>query len=259
MKKLKKITAFLIINGILLIIGAVILQLFTSAGSFHKGAYYGTKYFANVRDIIVISGSLPVDISYTDGEECEVSWVCELPLIMSCDETGTLRLTQDDSFTLSLFSISSSDYHISVKVPRKSYGRISLSSSSGKITATAISSESFEVSTKNGDIEIFGADERTKIKTAGGNVDLHINALKGDMTVNGGSGDVNIYILRSIPFFMEFFTESGSCTTENFAEDIRDRKGDGALLNGRGVNKLTINTTSGSFRLLGDIKAPLPE
>ena len=258
MNKVKKTAVFLVIGGIILIAAAVVLQLFTPAGAFHKSALRETEYFDSVREIIVVSGTLPINLEYTDEEQCEVSWLSELPLIVSCDEQGTLRITQDDSFTLSLFSFTT-DYHISVKVPRRSYRRVNLASSSGKITARAVSCESFEASTKNGNIEVFGADERTKIKTGSGEIDLHLTSLNGDMTINGGEGDVNIYLPRSIPFFMEFSTDSGSCTTQNFADDITDRKGDAALLNGKGGIDLKIKTTSGDLNLIGDIKAPLPE
>ena len=257
MKKIKKITAFLIINGILLIGAAVILQLFTPFGAIHKGASSGTEYYDSVREIVVVSGSLPVDLSYTDGDECEVSWVSELPLIVNCDEQGTLRITQDDSFTLSLFSLSRSDYRISVKIPRKSYGRVSLSSSGGEIKVTDnISCEVLEISTKNGDILALSADERTRIKSISGNIYLKLSGLKGDMTVNGGEGDVNINVPPELSFFMEFSTESGSCTTDGFPEDIKDRKGDAALLSGNGGHNLNIRTTSGSLELLSDAKRP---
>ncbi len=258
MSKVKKTAVFLLLAGISIIAAAVIVQLFTPMGDFHKGASRETEYFDSVREIIVVSGTLPISLEYTDEEQCEVSWLSELPLIVSCDEQGTLRITQDDSFTLSLLSFTT-DYHISVKVPRRSYRRVSLASSSGKITARAVSCESFEVATKNGSIEVFGADERTKIKTGSGEIDLHLIALNGDMTINGGEGDVNIYILHSIPFFMEFSTDSGACTTHNFTDDITDRKGDAALLNGKGGINLKIRTTSGDLILTGDIKSPPAE
>ncbi len=260
MKKLKKITAFLIINGLLLIVAAVILQLFTPFGGIHKGASFGTEYFSGVREIVVVSGSLPVDLSYTDGDECEVSWVSELPLIVNCDEQGMLRITQDDSFTLSLFSLNSSDYRISVKIPRKSYGRVSLSSSGGEIKVTDnISCEVLEISTKNGDILALNADERTRIKSTSGNIYLSLSGLNGDMTVNGGEGDIHVNVPPELPFFMEFSTENGSCTTIGFSENITDRKGDAALLSGNGGHNLDIKTTSGSLELLSDIKRPPAE
>lgn len=249
MKKLKNLTLLLIFSGLAFIAAAVCMQLFTPAAHIRNGASAQTKYFKNVRDIVIISGSLPIELSYTEGEECIVNGLSELPLIISCSETGELRITQDDSFTLSLFSKSSENYRISVQVPRKSYGRISLSSSGGEITSEAISCESFEISTKNGGINISGADERTKIKTAGGDITLSLTSLNGDMTINGGKGDINLSVPEKLSYFLEFGTESGHCTTTGFPEDLAEKKGDAALLSGKGGIVLKINTTSGNLKI----------
>lgn len=249
MKKLKSVTLILTASGLILIIAAVLMQLFTPAAHIRNGASAQTKYFSNVRDIVVISGSLPIELSYTEEDDCVVTGLSELPLIISCSETGELRITQDDSFTLSLFSKSSENYRISVQVPRKSYGRISLSSSGGSITSEAISCETFEVSTKNGDINISGADERTKIKTAGGNITLSLTSLNGDMTINGGEGDIDLTIPEKLSYFLEFGTENGHCTTIGFPEDLYEKKGDAVLLSGKGGVTLKINTTSGNLKI----------
>lgn len=249
MKKLKTVTIILVASGLFLIATAVLMQLFTPAAHLRHGASAQTKYFKNVRDIVVISGSLPIELSYTEEESCIVTGLSELPLIMNYSETGELRITQDDSFTLSLFSKSSENYRISVQVPRKSYGRISLSSSGGSITSEAISCETFEVSTKNGDINISGADERTKIKTVGGNITLSLTSLNGDMTINGGKGDIDLTIPEKLSYFLEYGTENGHCTTAGFPEDITEKKGDIALLSGKGGVTLKINTTDGNLKI----------
>ena len=257
MNKLKKITIFLIAAGILSLCAAVIMQLFTPLGNFHRSVSQGTEYFGNVREIVVVSGSLPVTIGYGEGEECAVSWVSELPLIMNCDDTGVLRITQDDSFSLSLFSESSRESGIVLEIPRKSYGRISLAASGGRISVRDdISAEVIEVSTKTGDIYVSGADQGTKIKTNGGEIVAHINSLEGDMTINGGEGDVYVNVSPELSFFMEYSTDSGSCTTSGFSENLTEHKGDAAVLSGKGGINLKINTTSGNLELVSDVKKP---
>lgn len=257
MNKLKKITIFLIITGILFISAAIVMQLFTPLGNIHRSPSRGTEYFDNVREIVVVSGSMPVSLSYGDGEECEVGWVSELPLIVNCDDQGVLHITQDDSFSLSLFSKSSENFAIDIKIPRKSYGRISLAASGGSISVQDdISAEVLELSTKTGDIYVSGADTRTKIKTNGGDITAYINNLEGDMSINGGEGDIYVNAPPESPFFMEFSTDSGSCTTEGFPENLTGRKGDAAILSGKGGNNLKIKTTSGNLTLVSDIKRP---
>ncbi len=257
MNKLKKITIFLIAVGILSVAAAVIMQLFTPLGRFHKVPSEGAEYFENVREIVIVSGNMPVTVGYGDSEECEVSWVSELPLIMNCDDAGVLRVTQDDSFSLSLFSRSSENFGIALKIPRKSYGRISLAASGGRISVQDdISAEVLEVSTKTGDIYVFGANQRTKIKSNGGDIIAYINSLEGDMSISGGKGDICVNVPPELSFFMEFSTDSGSCTTEGFPEDLTGRKGDAAILSGKGGINLKINTTSGNLKLISDIKRP---
>lgn len=245
MKKFKNLTLIFIIFGLLLIAAAVLLQLFTPLGKMRRGAFVQEKYFENVRDVTVISASLPINLCYTDEEACRVAGYSRLPLMISCDEAGALRITQDDSFTLSLFDFDSDKYHITVMLPRKSYGRISLSASGGKITAEAVSCESLEISTKNGDISVNGGDERTKIKTVGGNIDLSLTSLNGDMTIIGGEGDVSLTIPESIPYFAEFLTESGSCNLNG------GKKGDAVFLNKGGGQTVRVTTTEGSLFVSG--------
>ncbi len=250
MKKLKTITIILIISGVLFVSAAVLLQLFTPLGGFHNKTVRDTKYYENVRELVVISGSIPVELGYTDGELCEVSGVTDLPLIITHEETGELRVTQDDSFTLSLFARDKKNYKISVKIPRKSYGRISLSGSGGDITVyDNISCETLEISTKTGDINLNSADERTKIKTTNGNISLFLSALNGDMTINGGAGDITVTTRKELPFFMEFSTENGSCTVTGFENEITGRKGDASFLNGKGGRYLKINTQNGNLSI----------
>lgn len=257
MNKLKKITIFLVAAGILSIAAAVIMQLFTPLGHFHRTASEGTEYFDSVREIVVVSGSMPVEVSYSDTENCEVSWVSELPIIAHCDEQGVLRITQDDSFSLSLFSKSSESFGISLKIPRKNYGRISLAASGGRISVRDdISAEVLEISTKTGGIYVFGADSRTKIKTNGGDITAYISTLEGDMTINGGEGDIYVNVPPELSFFMEYSTDSGSCTTSGFPENLKERKGDAAFLSGKGGVNLKIKTTSGNLQLISDIKRP---
>lgn len=249
MKKLKKISIFLILSGVLLIILAVSLQLFTSVGNLHSEFSTGTESFTNVREIVAVSGTLPIRLEPTEDENCEVSWNSGLPLIVSCDEYGTLRITEDDSFTMTFFSEKSSESMITIKVPIKSYERIKLSSSSGDITCLNVSCESLDVYTRNGDISLFGANERSKIKSESGNIYLSISRFDGDMAVNGGEGDIEIDITENFDLFVEFITESGSCTSDGFDMNTDNKKGDAALLSGKGGNTLKINTTTGNLTI----------
>ena len=249
MRRLKSIAVLLVISGVILVLGAVVLQLFTPAGESRPEFSEGEESFSGVREIIVVSGALPITIEETDEAQCTVSWKSGLPLIMSCDEMGTLRITEDDSFTLSLFSKSMDSAGIKISVPKRGYGRISLSSSSGDIVCTGVTADSLEISTRSGYLHVLNANEHTKIRNESGTTYLAINRFEGEMTVNGGSGRMIVDICADFDFFVEFATEGGSCTSAGFDKNAENRKGDAALLSGRGGNTLKINTTTGNLEI----------
>lgn len=249
MKKLKKISLILSALGILLIALSAVLQLFTPAGDIHSLFLTGTKSFDNVREIIVVTGALPVELEFTEESSCSVEWSSGLPLIMSCDEQGTLRITEDDSFTLSLFSKEADSAGVRISVPERAYERISLATSGGDIICADVSCESLELSTRSGSILVAGADERTKIKSESGNITMSIDSFLGEMSVKGGSGNITAYIDGRVDFFVEFATEGGSCTSYGFDKNVKNRRGDAALLSGKGVNILKIETTTGNLAI----------
>ncbi len=247
MRKLKRITLISVITGILLIIAAVILQLFTPVGDMHPLFLTGTKNFDNVREIIVVTGALPVNLEFSDDDSCQVEWHSGLPLIISCDEYGTLRVTEDDSFTLSLFSKGAESAGVTVRVPNRGYERVSLATSGGDIICADVGTDSLELSTRSGDILVAGADEHTKIKSESGNITMSVDSFVGEMSVSGGSGTVTAYMDGRADFFAEFATNGGSCTSYGFDKNVKNRRGDAAFLSGKGVNILKIETTTGNL------------
>lgn len=247
MSKLKKISLLFAVTGALLIAFSAVLQFCTPAGDMHPLFLTGTESFDNVREIIVSTGALPVELEFTGEENCTVDWGSGLPLIISCDEYGTLRVTEDDSFTLSLFSEKAPDAGVKVKIPARAYERISISTSGGDIICADVNCDSLELSTKSGDILVAGADERTEIKTESGNITMSIDSFLGEMAVSGGSGTVTAYIDGKADFFAEFATEGGSCTSFGFDKNVKNRRGDAAFLSGKGINVLKIETTTGNL------------
>ncbi len=247
MRKLKILSVLLSVCGVLLIGSAVALQLFTPIGDMHPEFLTGSQSFDNVREIIVVTGALPVRLEFSDSDSCEVQWKSGLPLITSCDEYGTLKINEDDSFTLSLFSKESDDSGVTVKVPVRGYERISLATSGGDIICSDVSTDSLEISTRSGDILVAGADERTKIRSESGNITFSTDSFTGEMTINGGSGQINAYLDGRADFFAEFITEGGYCTSYGFDKNVNNRKGDAALLSGKGINLLRIYTKTGNL------------
>ncbi len=252
MNKLKRLSLLFIIIGTLFIAAGAALAYFRPFNPYNDAVSDETLYFGSVRELIVITGSLPITVEYWDGEDCEVSCIGDLPLITDTDESGVLRITQDDSFSLALFTARRGSFGVTVKLPRRTYRRISLTSSSGNVSTQPISCESLEISTRSGDISLFGADERAKIKTESGNIALGISALGGDMELSGGSGDISLTLSKRLSVCMEYMTEKGSCTVRGFSEEFEDRRGDAVILQNGGEYLLKITTETGNLTVNGE-------
>lgn len=247
MNKIKRLSLLFAAAGIILIVLGAFLTAVKPFNPYNDAVSDETLYFSDVRELIVITGSLPIKVEYWDGESCEVSCIGDLPLKTDIDDTGTLRLTQDDSFSLSLFTRRKSSFGLTVRLPRRTYRRISLTSSSGKAESEPISCETLEIATRSGDITLLGADDRAKIKTESGNIRVGISALGGNMEISGGSGDVYLNLSQRLSVCMEFATEKGCCTAQGFSEDYEKRRGDAVIIQNGGENLLKITTTTGNL------------
>lgn len=255
MRKVKRLSLLLSVTGFVLIAAAVLLQLFTPMGNSRPEFFSGSTTFEKVREISVVTGALPVTVEYSHDGICRAEWSSGLPLIMNCDEQGVLRITEDDSFTLSLFSESAENAELKLYIPERGYERINLATSSGNITCLGVTCESLEISTRSGYLHVTGADEKTKIKNESGTTYLAVDSFEKEMTVNGGSGRMTVDLCTPFDVFVEFATESGSCTSRNFYKDVDNRRGDAALLGGKGGNTLKIRTTTGNLEIYRQTEA----
>ncbi|MCM1333978.1 MAG: DUF4097 domain-containing protein [Bacteroides sp.] len=244
MNKVKKAAFSFIAVGLLLIAAGVGLSLLLPLTPLNDTVSSKTLYFSDVRELIVITGTLSVRVEPTDGDICEVSYLSDLPVVANTDELGTLRLTQDDDFSLTFFSARRRDFHLTVKLPARSYERISLSSSSGSIACGAIPCGSLELSTRSGSIAVDGADQRLKLRTESGAVDLRLTDLSDDMTVAAGTGDIRLAAAEGLSYCLVFLTEDGG---RLFEEGESPSLGDKAIFRAGAKNRLTVTTTGGDL------------
>lgn len=245
MNKMKRISLIFIFSGIVFLAIGLTLAIIKPFNPYNDAVSDETIYFSDVRELVVITGSLPVQVEYWDGENCEVGCIGDLPLKTDIDETGTLRLTQDDSFSLALFTSRKDSFGLTIRLPRRTYRRVSLMTSSGSVKSEPISCESLEIATKSGDITLLGADDRAKIKNESGNINLGITALSEDMEISGGSGDIMLTLSPRLSVCVQFMTEKGTCTAENY----ENRHGDAVIIQNGGETLLKITTTTGSLTM----------
>lgn len=245
MRRTKGLALFFGIAGALLILAGIAASFVFPVTPLNDSVSSQTLYFSRVRSLTVITGTLPIRVEPAEGEVCEVSFVSDLPVVASVDEFGTLRLTQDDDFSLTFFSRRRSGFHLTVKLPARVYERISLASSSGGIDCAAVDCASLEISTRSGSITLDGADERAKLRTESGTVDLTLSGLNGGMTVTAGSGDVRLRVREGLSYCLRFLTEKGTLYEAGSGEE--PPLGDAALFRGAMTHRLDILTADGDL------------
>ena len=224
----------------------VILQLAMSGGGQTGTVFTAVEEFETPRELVVITTDVPVSVKYGDTDKVKVSYTGSVPLIFT-EKKGTLSMTQDDRFTVTLFSERARDIGVEVTLPHKVYERISLSSSSGSIVSHSLAANTLEFSTKSGDMTLYGIDERVSVRTDSGNVYAQFSSFGGDMSMNAGAGDVTLMMPDDLSVYLEFFTESGSFTSERFDEPYIGKYGDAVVIYNGARHKLGVTTTSGDL------------
>lgn len=245
-KLLKALAVLLCAAGVLLAAAGAGIQLALSRGQYVGSMISDTAEFDTPRELVVITTSMPITVRYGDCDRVTVTYTGAVPLMFT-EEKGTLSITQDDTFTMTLFSEAAKDENVVVTLPHKVYERISLSSSGGSVTSDCLSADTLEYSTKGGDMRLLGIDENTSVRTESGKIYAEFSSLGGDMTMYAGAGDVTLVMPDELSVYLEFFTESGRFTSERFDEPYYDHYGDAAVIYGGAKSRLNVNTTSGDL------------
>ncbi|MBP3856488.1 MAG: DUF4097 family beta strand repeat protein [Ruminiclostridium sp.] len=249
MKKIRllKILAVTLAAAGILCAGAGLLIQFAASREGYTGSVItDTAEYERPRELVVITTSMPITVRYGDTETVKVEYTSSLPLIVTEDK-GMLRITQNDTFTMTLFSREAQKTGVTVTLPHRVYERISLSSSGGSVTSENLAADTLEFGTKGGDMRLYGIDERASVRTESGNVYAEFSSFSSDMTINAGAGDVSLVMPEELSVYLEFFTESGSFTSDRFDEPYNMRYGDAAVICGSAESHLRVNTTSGDL------------
>ena len=234
--------------GVIMIAAGVTVQYLRSQNGYTGSVIYAEEEFATPRELVVITASMPITVEYGDVDAVKVAYTGGLPLIFSEDK-GTLRITQNDTFTIDLFSPRNREAGVTVTLPHKVYERISLSSSGGAITSRDLNAGDLEFSTKGGDMTLYGIDEHAYVRTESGRIHAEFSSYSADMTINAGSGNVELLMSPESSIYLEFFTESGTFTSHRPDTSDESRYGDCVEMYNGAKNKLNVNTSSGDLDL----------
>ena len=245
-KLLKTLAVVLSAAGLALAAAGIVIQLVLSHGLYVGSMITDTAEFDTPRELVVITTSMPITVRYGDGDRVTVTYTGAMPLMFT-EEKGTLSITQNDTFTMTLFSETAKNQNVVVTLPHKVYERISISSSGGSVTSDCLLADTLEYSTKGGDMRLLGIDENASVRTERGKIYAEFSSFNGDMTMNAGAGDVTLVMPDELSVYLEFFTESGSFTSERFDEPYYGRYGDAAVIYGGAKSRLNVRTTSGDL------------
>ncbi len=234
--------------GIIMTAAGLTVQYLRSQNGYTGNVIYAQEEFETPRELVVITASMPITVEYGDVDAVKVAYTGGLPLIFTEDK-GTLRVTQNDTFTIDLYSPRALESGVKITLPHKVYERISLSSSGGAITSRGLNAGDLEFSTKGGDMELYGIDEHAYVRTESGRIYAEFSSYSADMTINAGSGNVRLLMSPESSIYLEFFTESGTFTSHRPDSSDESRYGDSVMMYNGAKNKLNVNTTSGDLDL----------
>ncbi len=247
MKRIRRLKAagiFIAAIGALMLSAAAVMQYLASRSGYTGNIVYGYEEFDAPRELVIITTSMPIIVGYGDTDKVTVEYSGSMPLIFSEDK-GTLRITQNDSFTMTLFS--NAEQGIAVTLPHRVYERISLSSSGGSVESRSLAADTLEFRTKGGDMRLYGIDERAAVRTESGNIYAEFSSFSSNMNINAGAGDVTLVLPEALSLYLEYYTESGSFTSDYFDEPYNSRYGDAVIIYNGAKHKLNVTTTSGDL------------
>ncbi|MCL1831583.1 MAG: DUF4097 domain-containing protein [Oscillospiraceae bacterium] len=171
-----------------------------------------TRYVELAKDmshiINIHTAGIPLSIETWDGDTVKVSYVSELPVIISeKDEDGYTRettISQDDGFAVSFFTLELFSYHMKVYLPQDvKYKQINIKSVSGDVVLNAYHlrvAEGVNVTTDSASIEVTRPATPYSVRTNSGNVSLDFDYLVSIMVVNSTQGNITARVPDSMMY-----------------------------------------------------------
>ena len=144
-----------------------------------------------------------------DGKEIVVEYVNDSPVLIAQSDVNYLKLVQDDSFTLSLFSLEQFNYHMTVWLPENDYREFYLDSGSGDIVLCGTVADFTNIRTRSGSIDIGGAAEKLSVSTVDGNISCAYTDFANAGTFETKSGKIKIFMPSSSGVKLQYRTDGG--------------------------------------------------
>ncbi len=164
--------------------------------------------------IYISTTGLNFQIKPYDGTEIAVEYTNDSPVLISESNVNHLRLVQDDSFTLSLFSLEQFNYHMTVFLPQNDYREFYLDSGSGDIVLEKTFADYTDIRTRSGNITVNSAKEKISAKAVSGNISCTYSAFENAGTFETKSGNIKILMPNSSEVTLSYRTDGGKLKSD---------------------------------------------
>lgn len=194
----------------LLFLGAFVgLSYIDSERGYQSTVVKESLTFPNAKYLYISTTGLDVEIKSYEGKEILVEYTNDMPVIVEESNEDYLKLTQDDSFTLSLFAKDQFSYKMTVWLPLNDYREFYLNSGSGDITLEETLSRYTKIRTRNGRVYINNADKEIDAAAITGSIFCSYNDFSATGSFESNGGNITVLMPSSSGVDLRFRTESG--------------------------------------------------
>lgn len=243
MKKIRFLRTLCLAAGVFLLAAGVLFQLAAKGGTITEE----TLEFPITNNFKISCTAMDVYLHSCVGDTVKIEYVNDLPVSCDTSEEGLIRITQDASFSLSLFSARQFSYRMDVYLPEHSYRDFVVDTTAGNIFVDDIDMLSLDISTRSGSVEVVSADYPLSVVSQRGDVGINAAAVADDIYIRAGSGETRLTVPEFASFELTFETESGRITSDAFERKYENEQRDVTEKYGSGRHSVKIQTESGNL------------
>ena len=165
--------------------------------------------FPNANYIYISTSGLDFEVKRYDGDKITLEYTNDMPVIVEESSEDYLRLTQDDSFTISVFARDQFSYKMTLWLPVRDYREFYFNSGSGNITVEETLSRYCKLRTRSGNIYIYGANKEIDAAAVEGNIHCSYSAFASTGSFESRKGNITVLVPDFSEVNLQYRTESG--------------------------------------------------
>lgn len=185
------------------------VQILAVKGGFKSTVIKDSVSFDVCSFVNISTSDLDFELKYYDGSKILAEYVNDRPIIVENSDVNYLKLTQDDSFTLSLFAREQFNYKLTIWLPKNDYREFYLNSGSGDIQLDETLALYTKIRTRSGNIKIADAYERIDAATLEGNISCSYIAFANTGSFENRKGKILLLVPDFSGVNLIFRTDEG--------------------------------------------------